>query len=210
MDYSKYVGKCLANMNNKKVYSSVNGIVGQCVWYVRCRALEKCNKNTGIYGNANTWYNTAKAKKLSVGKSPRTNSIACFNSGAYGHVIYVEYVDNNYVYYTEANANGDNAVSTDDGVLKRQTKSKFTLRKGYQGCIYLTAVNEYKTMQVTAKDGLNYRTSCKVTSKNKAGVLRYAAKVSVLKNWSKTAESYKWYKIKIGKKHYYCVSNWLV
>lgn len=208
MDYSKYVGKRIANMNSK-IYSRANGIVGQCVWYVRCRALEKCNKNTGIYGNANTWYNTAIVNKIPTGKTPETNSIACFNNGTYGHVIFVEYVDNSFVYYTEANANADNRMSADDGVLKKITIKAFTSRKGYQGCIYLCP-QKYKSMKVTAKDGLNYRTSCKVAGNNKAGTLSFGAKVSVLKNWSKTAEGYKWYKIKMGKKHYYCVSNWLV
>lgn len=209
MDYSKYLGKRLADFSNSKIYSNSNGIVAQCVWYVRCRTLEKCGKNTGIYGDANTWYDTAVLKKLSVGKSPKTNSIACFNCGSYGHVIFVEYVDENFVYYTEANSNGDNCLSSDDGILKKQSIKIFTARTGYQGCIYITANPVYKTMKVTAKDGLNYRTSCKVVSSSKAGTLSYGSKVSVMKDWSKTTQGYKWYKIKIGKKHYYCVSKWL-
>ena len=209
MDYSKYVGKRVADMSNKKIYSSVNGIVGQCVWYVRCRAMEKCSKNTGIYGNANTWYNSATSRKMSTSKTPQSNSIACFNNGKYGHVIFIEYVDKNYVYYTEANANGDNSLSSDDGVLKKQTTKAFTSRKGYRGCICLEEKSKYKTMLVLAKNGLNYRTSCKVAGSNKVGTLSYGAKVKVLKNWSKTADGYKWYKIKIGSKHCYCVSDWL-
>lgn len=209
MDYSKNLGKRIADFSNVKIYSSKNGIIAQCVWYVRCRALEKLGKNTGIMGNANTWYSSAKAKKLNTGKQPKSDSIACFNSGRYGHVIYVEYVSGDTVYYTEANANADNQLSFDDGILKKTSVSAFTSRKGYQGCIYLGEFESLKTMTVNAKDGLNYRTDCKVLKSTRAGVLKNGAKVNVVNGWSKKADGYNWLKIKIGSKYYYCVSNWL-
>lgn len=209
MDYSKCLGKRLADFANEKIYGSANGIVAQCVWYVRCRAIEKCGKNPGIYGNANIWYKSASEKKMPVGKAPKTNSIACFNNGKYGHVIFVEYADDKYVYYTEANANSDNCMSFDDGVLKRQTVKSFISRKGYQGCIYLETQDCDSIMRVTAKDGLNYRTSCKVSPSSLAGTLSYGTKVTVVKGWSKFSEGYTWCKIRFGKKYYYCVKKWL-
>ena len=209
MNYSKYLGKRLADFGNKNIYNSANGIVAQCVWYVRCRALEKCGKSTGIYGNANVWYESAKTKGLPVGKVPKTNSIACFNAGKYGHVIFVEFADEDYVYYTEANSNSDNVISPDDGVLKRQKKSDFTGRKGFQGCIYLASQSDYTSMKVTARNGLNYRTSCKVIPATLAGTLSFGSKVSVVTDWSKTSGGYKWRKIRVGKKYFYCVTDWL-
>ena len=209
MNYSKNIGKRLANFSNTKIYNSKNGIVAQCVWYVRCRALEKLGKNTGIIGNANVWYTNAKAKKLSTGKYPKSDSIACFNNGKYGHVIFIEYVHENTLYYTESNSNSDDTLSADDGILKRTTISEFTSRKGYQGCIYLNETENLKVMTVKAKDGLNYRTDCKVSKSTLSGTLSYGAKVNVVSGWRKNSGGYNWSKIKIGGKYYYCVSDWL-
>lgn len=209
MNYSKNLGKRISDFSNIKIYSSKNGIIGQCVWYVRCRALEKLGKNTGIIGNANTWFSSALSKKLSTGSLPKSDSIACFNSGSYGHVIYVEYVSGNTVYYTEANSNSDNKLSFDDGILKKTSVSAFISRKGYQGCIYLTHSEILKTMTVKAKDGLNYRNDCKVSKNTLCGTLSNGSSVNVVNGWSKKADGYNWSKIKIGTKYYYCVSNWL-
>ena len=209
MNYSKNLGKRIADFSNVKIYSSKNGIVGQCVWYVRCRALEKLGKNTGIMGNANLWYSSAVSKKLPTGNLLKSDSIACFNNGNYGHVIYVEYVSGNTIYYTEANSNADNKLSSDDGILKKSSVSAFTSRKGYQGCIYLMHNEIIKIMTVKAKDGLNYRNDCKVSKNTLCGTLSNGVKVNVVKGWSKKADGYNWNKIKIGSKYYYCVSTWL-
>ena len=192
MDYNKYLGKRLADFGNTKIYGSSNGIIAQCVWYVRCRALEKCSINTGITGNANTWYNQAKSKKLKLSPIPITNSIACFNIGEYGHVIFVESVSDDIVFYTEANSNNDNKLSPDDGILKKQDISTFIKRTGYQGCICLQSTSSankenYLIMQVTAKDGLNYRTSYKVSKSTLAGTLKYGT----LKKNNKFCDSHK-------------------
>ena len=186
MDYNKFLGKRLANFKNTKIYGSNNGIIAQCVWYVRCRALEKCSINTGITGNANTWYNQAEAKKLPTSKKPISNSIACFQNGKYGHVIFIENVTSNTVFYTEANSNNDNKLSADDGVLKKQDINAFMNRSGYQGCICLqsaTSITQehYLIMKVTAKNGLNYRSTYKVSSSTLAGTLKYGTKVKVIK-----------------------------
>lgn len=216
MDYNKSLRKRLADFNNTKIYNNTNGIVGQCVWYVRCRALEKCKTDTGITGNANTWYNSAIAKKLTVSKEPVSDSIACFSSGKYGHVIYVEHVSDGIVYYTEANSNNDNKLSADDGILKKQSLNTFIKRAGYQGCIVLLPKNNatknneyYLTMKVTAKGGLNYRTHYKVTPGTLVGTLPYGTKVRVVKGWGWTTGGHTWYKILLGGKYYYCVKDWL-
>ena len=216
MNYNKMLGKRLADFKNLNIYSVKNGIVGQCVWYVRCRSIEKCKVDLGIYGNANTWYQTAVSKKLSLSKSPVSDSIACFSGGRYGHVIFIEAVESGTVYYTEANSNNDNKLSADDGVLKKQSVSSFVKRAGYQGCIVLTPKSreatkkeQYLTMKVIAKSGLNYRTNYKVTPSTYAGTLPYGTKVRVVKGWGWTTGGYTWYKILLNKKYYYCVKDWL-
>lgn len=156
IDYEKNTGKRLADFSSR-IYSSANGIVGQCVWYVRCRALEKCRSESGIYGNANTWYKTAQSKGLKLSARPVSNSIACFNSGRYGHVIFIECADGETVYYTEANSNGDNRLSPDDGILRKQNIKSFTARKGYQGCIIVGDSSEKPAShEPTFKIGRNY------------------------------------------------------
>lgn len=151
MDYTSKIGTRLADLNNS-AYSSFqpNGIKGQCVWYVRGRAWEKCKADTKITGNANTWFERAKAKGLRTGCTLQSDSICCINRGKFGHVIYIEYVDGNTVYYTEANANGDNKVSSDDGILKKCAVSKMHGRDGYAGCIYLTD-NESEEFEMAKK-----------------------------------------------------------
>lgn len=136
--YQTRVGKVIANTGSYKTnLDGATGIKGQCVWYVRNRGYEKLgNKGlTGITGNANTWWNSAVKKGKSRGAAPRTNSIACFSGGTYGHVVYVEYYDapSQTVYFTEGNHGGTN------GTLKKLSLSQFKNRSpyGYKGCIYL-------------------------------------------------------------------------
>lgn len=136
---SSQLGKRIAS-----VYSYPKGTsrIGECVWYVRGRAAEKLGVNTGITGNGCQWFGVAKARGLATGRAVRSNSIACFGAtkkNSYGHVIFVEEVVGNNVYYTEANVEkpySDGKISPMDGVLKVKSVSAFT-GGAYQGCIYL-------------------------------------------------------------------------
>lgn len=109
---------------------------------MRGRASEKLGVNTGITGNGCKWYAGAKARGIATGWSVRSNSIACFGatkSNSYGHVIFVEEVVGNNIYYTEANVEkpySDGKISSLDSVLKVKSVSAFT-SGAYQGCIYL-------------------------------------------------------------------------
>ncbi len=133
------LGKRIANVYN---YPKGTSYIGECVWYVRGRASEKLGVNTGITGNGCQWYAGAKARGISTGWSVKSNSIACFRAtktNSYGHVIFVEEVIGNNVYYTEANVQkpySDGKISSLDGVLKVKSISAFT-SGSYQGCIYL-------------------------------------------------------------------------
>lgn len=133
------VGKILANFN-ASAYNDFQpyGYKWQCVWYVRGRAYEKLKKDTGIRGNGNVWFNSAKEKGLKTGYAPAPNSIACYDRNKYGHVAYVEDVIDNIVYFSEANITGDNKRSDDDGKIKKLALADFEKLNGYQGCIYLT------------------------------------------------------------------------
>ena len=148
IDLSK-VGVRIANVTGSN-YN--DGIVGECVWYVRGRAKEKGYTTYGIRGNANVWFDKAKAagaKTTTDINGIKSNSILCRNNGKYGHVVYIEYVDTSstekWVYYTEANVDGgisDGAISPGDGKLKKMSFNDFKkdvakYGAGFQGYIYL-------------------------------------------------------------------------
>ncbi|MDR1376345.1 MAG: CHAP domain-containing protein [Synergistaceae bacterium] len=126
------------------VDSYSDGIKGECVWYVRGRAQEKLNVDTGIRGNGGTWWDQAVGKGLSTGQEIKGDSIACFSGPtSYGHVAYIERVDGDTVYYTEANMEppySDGVISPQDGVLKSVSTNEFkAMCKGsLQGMIYLS------------------------------------------------------------------------
>ena len=59
----------------------------RCTWY----AWQQAYENTGValpgWGNAQTWYNSAKQAGYSVGREAKANSIAVWSSSdGYGHV----------------------------------------------------------------------------------------------------------------------------
>lgn len=197
MIYKDCLGKQLGNFNSN-FYN--DGIRGQCVWYVRGRAKEKLGVDTKIRGDAKTWYTQAKFK----GKKLKSNSIACFNGGSFGHVIYVESVENNTVYYTEANVGGI------DGVLKSDSVTSFTSKNGYQGCIYL---EEYKSAPVKSKYGtavttapLNYR---KNPGGNISGTLSEGEIVDFADSSKISKDGYIWRKIYVNGKVYYAADKYL-
>ena len=123
-NYAKSVGKRVANTS---AYNN-NAAKGQCVWYVRGRASEKLGKDPGAIGNANEMYYNAKADaKLSATTSNiKPNIIVSYGQGTssagakYGHVIYIEDVVGDTVYYTEGGS-GYYKNGT-DGVIKTATR----------------------------------------------------------------------------------------
>ena len=112
-----------------------NSTASQCVGYVRDRAAE-CGFNVSIRGNANTWYSAANKSGYATSATPIKNSIACFNGGSYGHVIYIEAYDasTKTVYFSEGNCSAHTK-----GTIHKLSLNKFKAKSpgGYQGCIIL-------------------------------------------------------------------------
>ncbi len=199
MSIESNLGKRLGNFNS---YCYNDGIRGQCVWYVRGRAKEKVGVNTGIRGDAKTWY----AQAIHKGTALKSDSIACFGGGCYGHVIYIELVENGNVYYTEANANADNKLGSDDGILKKSTVSQFTARKGYQGCIYLMDYKIKAKGSPFTTAALHYRKS---PNGEIAGTLPCGSAVVFADNSKENAGGYVWRKIIVGGKIYYAAEKYI-
>lgn len=103
---------------------------GQCVWYVLGRASERNGKNITIGGNGNTmYYNAKEESKLSATpENLKGNTLLSYNKGTsnagqkYGHVIFIEDVVGDTVYYTEGGS-GYYKNGT-DGVVKTATKEQ--------------------------------------------------------------------------------------
>ena len=118
------VGSKVANTSGYKNSAAV----GQCVWYVRGRMKEKLGKDTGAVGNGNQmWHNASDSAKLPATiNSIKPNTVASYQTGTssggakYGHVIYIEDVVGDTVYYTEGGS-GYYKNGT-DGTVKTASK----------------------------------------------------------------------------------------
>ena len=166
--YKKSFGKRLADFSTMYYKPPINSASrGQCVWYTQGRAYEKKGVYIGARGNAKDVYQSCKNDGFQVSKYPKPNSIACFNGGTYGHVRYVEYVIANTVYYTEANWNADNALSADDGALKKMSLSNWMAQPFLQGHVVVKKENLITFEIVTPKSKLGIYKSSKINRSNK-------------------------------------------
>lgn len=77
---------------------------GNCTWYVKSMRPDIGN----FWGNANTWYQNAKAQGWNVGDLPKKGAIAATTKGWAGHVAYVTGVslDRKWVTIREMNYGG--------------------------------------------------------------------------------------------------------
>ncbi|MDC6327608.1 CHAP domain-containing protein [Staphylococcus auricularis] len=64
---------------------------GQCTYYVFDRTGGKVGST---WGNANNWANAAASEGYTVNNSPKAGAVMQSTAGAYGHVAYVESVNN--------------------------------------------------------------------------------------------------------------------
>lgn len=108
---------------------------GQCVAY----AKKTLNPNSGITGNANTWYNnTTYCTQLSGIKS---KCAACWSggTGGYGHVAVVESWDATAktMTYSDSNYKGDEKVIVRTGLTEAAMKKLFGSSYTFQGYVTL-------------------------------------------------------------------------
>ena len=125
------------NINGADYYSSNwydtsnSSLEGECTWFCWGRAQEKCGKYIKFTGgnDGGEWFDNCNYELSHVGQraaslGPVTNSICSCSSRngvetGSGHVIFVELVSGDTVYYTEANVGGT------DGVVKSCTTANF-------------------------------------------------------------------------------------
>ena len=189
INYQKSLGKRLADFSTKYYKPPINtASKGQCVWYTQGRAFEKTGVKIGARGNGKDVYANCKSAGFQVSKYPKSNSIACFNGGTYGHVKFVEYVIDNTVYYTEANLNADNKLTSDDGILKSMTLTKWMAQPNLQGHVVVKKEKliTFKNLRKNGKIPLYTKANC--NAKNKAESIK-AKTVNVVSGSGKTAKN---------------------
>lgn len=127
LDYSR---ACYGPTFNRfhKDYANGNG-TAQCTWHCYGRAYEVLGKTIEFSGtgglNGATWYSRITNGEKS--NEPKTNSIAVWDEGGNGHVAYVEKVDNEYIYISEANWRGTlNAHDDEDGKVYTLPRTNLT------------------------------------------------------------------------------------
>lgn len=131
--YSSLVGTKVAKTDTYKN----DAAYGQCVWYVRGRMKEKFGKDWGAIGNANqVWYNVPSQARLQpTADNIKPDTVASYKIGSsgsqYGHVIYIEDVVGDTVYFTEGGSGYHR--SGNDGVVKKTTKQNLLNGTGGYG-----------------------------------------------------------------------------
>lgn len=83
---------------------------GNCTWYAKSMRPDLPNN----LGNANTWYDRARAQGWNVGLTPKKGAVATTTAGWAGHVAYVIGVslDGQYATIKEMNYNGLYSMNT--------------------------------------------------------------------------------------------------
>lgn len=79
-------------------YKSTGPYGVNCTWYTWDKVKNMRGVSLPAWGNAKTWYNSAKNAGFKVGSEPRNNSIIVWDITEYGHVAYVEKVSGDYMY----------------------------------------------------------------------------------------------------------------
>lgn len=99
----------------KKTFNYNGHPLTNCTWYAWDQASRKAQVNLPGWGNAATWYNSAKNAGFEVGSTPRAKSIVVWswynsNGKNLGHVGYVEKVvgDRIYVWDSDSSCHDEN------------------------------------------------------------------------------------------------------
>ena len=203
--YNKSLGKRLADFDTKYYYPPINTASrGQCVWYTQGRANEKKGVYIGARGNGKDVYESCKNSGFQVSKYPKSNSIACYNGGTYGHVRYVEYVIADTVYYTESNANADNVLTADDGVLKKMSLTEWMKQPNLQGHVIVKREKLITFKIITKRGNLGLYKSSNIKGKTKVKTIN-AKTVKVVSGSGKIKDGRDIVKVLYNNRYYWAI-----
>ncbi len=136
----------LADFNSVNYAGQSRFEAGECTWYCYGRAQEKLGITIDVpprgYGDAKNWLNPDYVKNFQIShdvNAIRANSIAVSNIGSHGHVMFIEEVIGDKVYFSEANWDivDDGVVGAKDGIIKYLNVSDFINQRSIEGYVYL-------------------------------------------------------------------------
>ena len=78
----------------------------QCVSYTAWRLLKEKGIRALWWGNANMWPASARRAGFRTGRDPKVGSIGVIMRGAYGHVVWIDSIEGNYVWVSQYNYGG--------------------------------------------------------------------------------------------------------
>lgn len=125
--WDSQIGKQLANTNSA-AYNSQNPFapryVGQCTWYAWGRMKEVTGKSITFRvssgRHAKNWPNVVNNCSVDNNLTSKCVAVRFTGGGGYGHVVFVEYVNGDNVYYSE-----DNVNSATNRKIRKTTVSNF-------------------------------------------------------------------------------------
>lgn len=205
INYAKSLGKRLADFDTKFYKPPINNSSrGQCVWYTQGRAYEKKGVFIGARGNGKDVYENCKKDGFQVSVYPKSNSIACYNGGTYGHARYVEYVIADTVFYTEANLNADDKLTADDGVLKKMSLSSWMKQPNLQGHVVVKKEKLISFKVTTANKKLGLYKSNNIKKGNKVKTIK-ASSVKVVAGSGKIKGGRDLVKVLYNNRYYWAI-----
>ena len=135
-----------------------DGYDGECTWYAWGRAYEKLGVSLPCRGNATGWTTEAANAGYSTGTTARENSIMVEHYSPFGHVFFVEKVENGYAYVTEGNYDGYyHEDKIDLSTMKRTGWSKSMNAVDY---IYLSTSHTHSFPSAWTYDSTNHWHKC--------------------------------------------------
>ena len=91
--------------------NQVNGNLypyGYCTWFVKAKRSDIPNN----MGHAKAWLNSAKVFNIATGSEPKVGAIVVTTESSYGHVAYIESIENDTLVISEMNFKGWGKTST--------------------------------------------------------------------------------------------------
>lgn len=119
-EWNLLLNQTIGDIDNEKIYQRFSK--GQCTWYAWGRFREIHKKKIRFHGklglDAKLWPDLIVNCK--VDDKLAEKSIAVSQQGNYGHLIFIEHIEDNTVYYTESNGDGNSIYNRGvDCVLKK-------------------------------------------------------------------------------------------
>lgn len=129
--WKNHLDVVLGDVENDKIYRRF--AKGQCTWYAWGRFKEVHHKSLRFKAkldiDAKLWPTLITNCKIT--HKPSAKAIAVSTQGPLGHLIFIEYIHGNTVYYTDANGDGNNHYDRGEDCKLKKTTLDSEFMKGF-------------------------------------------------------------------------------